>query len=96
MPVPVGNHGERKIRMKFIVSRASGGAVSKAPPFKGAVRGPQAKAWPGEYVWFIELNTLEDLIAFLNASGGALGLFSPEEGEGEEYAAIEIFDDDEE
>ena len=77
--------------MKFRVCRASEGAVSKKPPCRGAVRGPEAKAWPGEYEWFVELNSLEDLVAFLHANGGALGLFAPEEGE--EYPAIEIYDD---
>src|SRR3954452_5685512 len=67
--------------MKFLVSRASQGAVSKGPPCQGAVRGPEASAWPGEYQWFIELSTLEDLLAFLDGNGRALGLFAPEEGE---------------
>ena len=79
--------------MKFLVSRSSQGAVSKEPPCPGAIRGPEAEAWPGEYVWFIELGTLEDLLGFLQATGGALGLFTPEEGE--DYPAIEIFDEDE-
>ncbi len=78
--------------MRFQVCRASQGAVSKAPPCKGAVRGPEAKAWPGEYAWFVELSTLEELTAFLDEYGGALGLFAPEEGE--EATVIEIFDDD--
>jgi hypothetical protein len=78
--------------MRFLVSRASEGAVSKAPPCKKAVRGPEATAWPGEYQWFVELNTLEELLAFLEETGGGFGLFSPEEGE--EYPAIEVFDDD--
>jgi hypothetical protein len=80
--------------MKFQVYRASQGAVSKGPPCKGAVRGPESPAWPGEYPWLIELGTLEDLVSFLNESGGGLALFSPEEGE--EHLAIEILDDDEE
>jgi hypothetical protein len=80
--------------MKFLVSRASQGAVSKGPPCRGAVRGPEATAWPGEYEWFVELGTLEDLMALLNEAGGGLGLFAPEEGEG--HPAIEIFDDDQE
>jgi hypothetical protein len=79
--------------MTFLVYRASQGAVSKGPPCPGAVCGPEAKAWPGEYPWFIELATLEDLVAFLHANGGGLGLFAPEEGE--EHPAIEIFDEDE-
>src|SRR3712207_6891645 len=41
--------------------------------------GPEAVAWPGEYQWFIELGTLEELMALLNESGGGLGLFAPEE-----------------
>ena len=36
--------------------------------------------------------TLEELVALLNQSGGALGVFAPEEGE--EHPAIEIFDED--
>jgi hypothetical protein len=80
--------------MKFLISKTSHGSVSKEPPCPGAVRGPEAKAWPGEYQWFIELASLEDLLSFLQAMGGALGLFLPEEGE--EHPAIEIFDDDEE
>jgi hypothetical protein len=79
--------------MKFRVCRASEGAVSKRPPCKGAVRGPEAKAWPGEYEWFIELNSLEDLLKFLDANGGALGLYTSEEGENQ--PEIEIFDEDE-
>jgi hypothetical protein len=79
--------------MRFLVSRSSEGAVSKRPPCKGAVRGPEAPAWPGEYQWSLELNSLEELVAFLNANGGALGLFAPEEGE--EYPMVEIFDEEE-
>jgi hypothetical protein len=79
--------------MKFLVSRASQGAVSKGSPCQGAVRGPESAAWPGECQWYIELATLEDLLAFLDEVGGGLGLFSPEEGE--EHPAIEIFDEDE-
>ena len=80
--------------MKFLVSRASQGAVSKGPPCRGAVRGPEATAWPGEYEWFVELGTLEELMALLNETGGGLGLFAPEQAEG--HPAIEIFDDDQE
>ncbi len=80
--------------MKFLVSRASQGAVSKGPPCRGAERGPEASAWPGEYQWFIELAGLDELVAFLHDHGGALGLFAPEEGE--EQPMIEIFDEDEE
>jgi len=79
--------------MKFLVSRSSQGAVSKKPPCKRAVRGLEAEAWPGEFTWFVELNSLEELTAFLRDNGGAVGLFTPEEGE--EYPVIEIFDDDE-
>jgi hypothetical protein len=79
--------------MKFQVCRASQGAVAKAPPCQGAVRGPEAKAWPGEFAWFVELATLEELAAFLDENGGALGLFAPEGGE--EHPVIEIFDDEE-
>jgi hypothetical protein len=80
--------------MRFIVTRSSEGAVSKGPPCRGAVRGPEAPAWPGEYQWFVELSGLEDLLAFLNENGGGLGLFAPEEGE--EHPVLEIFDDEEE
>ena len=79
--------------MKFRVCRASWGSVSKQPPCKGAMRGPEAKAWPGEYEWFIEVNSLEDLMKFLQASGGAVGLYAPEEGE--DQPELEIFDEDE-
>jgi hypothetical protein len=79
--------------MRFQVCRASQGAVSKSPPCKGAVRGQESKAWPGEFAWFVELATAEELMAFLDANGGALGLFAPEESE--EAPVIEIFDDDE-
>lgn len=79
--------------MKFLVSRASQGAVSKDPPCRGAARGPESPMWPGDYSWFLEVNTLEELLAFLHANGGAVGLFAPEEGE--EHPAIEIFDEDE-
>ena len=78
--------------MKFLITRASQGAVSKAPPCRGAVRGPESPAWPGEHVWFVEVKTLEELMTLLHETGGALGLFAPEEGE--EQPAIEIFDED--
>jgi hypothetical protein len=80
--------------MKFQITRASQGPVSKEPPVKGAVRGPEASAWPGEYCWFLEINSLDELLAFLADSGGALGMFSPEPDE--ECPVIEIFDEDEE
>lgn len=79
--------------MRFLVCRASQGAVSKKPPCQGAVRGPEAPAWPGEYQWFLDVGSLDDLIAFRDANGGGLGLFTPEEGE--DYPVIEIFDEDE-
>jgi hypothetical protein len=78
--------------MKFLVSRTSQGEVSKQPPCPGAVRGPEAPAWPGEYQWFVELDSLDGLVAFLEANGGAVGLFTPEDGE--DYPVLEIFDDD--
>ena len=80
--------------MRFMVSKDSQGAISRETPCPGAVRGPEAEAWPGEYTWFLELNSLDELIALLNEQGGALGLFAPEEGEA--YPAIEIFDDQDE
>jgi hypothetical protein len=79
--------------MKFLISRASQGAVSKGPPCPGAVRGPESPAWPGEYEWYVEVNSLDALLALLNQTGGALGLFAPEEGE--QHPALEIFDEDE-
>jgi hypothetical protein len=79
--------------MKFQVTRASQGATSKGPPCQGAVRGEESAAWPGEYPWFVELKTLDELVAFLDRNGGALGLFAPEEGE--DHPVIEIFDEDE-
>jgi hypothetical protein len=84
---------ERSKPMKFQISRTSLGQVSPQAPCAGAVRGTEPTAWPGEYVWYIELRTMEDLHAFLEKNGGALGLFTPEEGE--EHPTIEIFDDDE-
>jgi hypothetical protein len=80
--------------MKFLVTRSSEGAVSKKPPCQRAVRGLEATAWPGEYEWYVELDSLEDLVAFLHANGGGLGLFAPEADE--EHPVLEIFDDDEE
>lgn len=79
--------------MKFLVSRASQGPASREPPCPGAQRGPEVPTWPGEYEWYVELHSLEELIAFLHQTGGALGLFSPEEGE--QFPTIEIFDEDE-
>ena len=80
--------------MKFLVYRSSEGAVSRHKPSAGAIRGPQAPAWPGEYFWFIELNSLEELMKFLEENDGGLGLWSPEPGE--DHPAIEIFDETEE
>jgi hypothetical protein len=79
--------------MKFLITRASQGATSPKPPCTGAVRGPESPAWPGEYQWFLELDSLEGLLAFLEDNGGGLGLFAPEEGE--DYPVLEIFDEDE-
>ena len=78
--------------MKFQIGRASQGAVSKRPPCKGAVRGQESPAWPGEYPWYVEVGSLEELITLLNDNGGAFGLYAPEEGE--EHPVIEIFDED--
>jgi hypothetical protein len=78
--------------MTFVICRASQGAVSKRPPCRGAVRGPESEAWPGEYQWTIELRSLEDLTKLLDDVGGGLGLFAPEPGE--PHPVIEIFDDD--
>ncbi len=80
--------------MRFAICRSSEGAVSATPPCHGAVRGPESPAFPGEFQWFLDLDGLETLTAFLEENGGGLGLFSPEEGE--EYPVIEIFDDEEE
>jgi hypothetical protein len=79
--------------MKFMVFRSTQGAVSDRPPCSDAIRGAESPAWPGEYSWYVDLPTLEDLLHFLEANGGALALYSPEEGE--DVPAIEIFDDDE-
>jgi hypothetical protein len=80
--------------MRFHIHRSSQGAVSKGPPCAGAIRGPEASAWPGEYQWFVELGNLEELATFLGKNGGALGLFTPEDGE--EHPVLEIFDADDE
>ena len=76
--------------MRFLVNRASIGVTSKNSPCPGALRGPESSAWPGEYQWFIDLNSLEELAAFLNENGG-LGLFAPEDGD--DYPGIEIYDE---
>lgn len=80
--------------MRFLVNRSSQGAVSKRPPCVEAIRGPESDAWPGQYQWFVELSGLEELVAFLEHNGGALGLFAPEEGEVQ--PVIEIYDDTDE
>lgn len=80
--------------MKFYIYRASEGSVSKSPPCAGAQRGPEAPAWPGEYLWYVELAKLEDLMRFMEANGGGVGVFSAEEV-GEDCPALEIFDEDE-
>jgi hypothetical protein len=79
--------------MKFLIGRSSEGAVSKHPPCPGAVRGPESTVWPGEYPWYVELTSLEELVALLERTGGALGLYTPEDDE--PCPVIEIFDDDE-
>jgi hypothetical protein len=79
--------------MRFQINRSSQGAVSKRPPCAGAIRGPEAAAWPGEFRWFVELSSLEELVRFLDDNGGGLGMWSAEEGEG--CPAIEIYDEDE-
>ena len=79
--------------MRFLICRGSEGAVSSDRPCPGAVRGPESAAWPGEYEWYVDLNSLEELLAFLDRNGGALGLYSPEEDES--HPVIELFDDDE-
>jgi hypothetical protein len=78
--------------MRFLIGRSSEGAVSRERPCAGAVRGPESAAWPGEYEWHIDLNSLEELLAFLERNGGAMGLYSPEEDES--HPVIELFDDD--
>lgn len=80
--------------MKFLVGRTSQGAFSATAPCPGATRGPEAGAWPGEYQWYIELDDLDALLAFLQEQGGALGLFTPEEGE--DHPFLEIFDEEDE
>ena len=85
------HHQSKEKPMEFMVSRTTQGAVSQDPPCRGAVRGPDSRAWPGEYQWFIELGSLEELMAFLRETGGGLGVFLPEEDE--EHPVIEIFDD---
>lgn len=79
--------------MRFLVGRASEGVLSSTRPCAGAVRGPESAAWPGEYHWFLDLKDLDELVAFLNRNGGALGLYTPDEGE--DHPVIEILDEDE-
>ncbi len=79
--------------MRFQISRSSEGSVSKTPPVAGAVCGPEAPAFPGEYVWFVEVNSLDELVHLLDEHGG-LVLWSAEEGEG--LPVIEIPDDEDE
>jgi hypothetical protein len=93
LPVSPPSPGQEKA-MRFQITRASLGAVSKDAPVRGAIRGPESSAWPGEYSWFLDMNTLDELLAFLGDSGGALGMFSPEPDE--ECPVIEVFDEDEE
>ena len=80
--------------MKFLVNRSSRGAVSEDSPCPGAVRGPESPAWPGEYEWYVEFGSLDELVKFLEANGGGLALWSPEEGE--DHPVIEILDETEE
>ena len=77
--------------MRFLVNRASQGAASKTPPCRGAVRGPEAAGWPGEYSWYVELDSLEELVTFLGENGGGLALYIPEEGD--DAPGLEILDD---
>lgn len=79
--------------MRFQVCRLSEGAVSKRPPCNGAVRGSASPAWPGEFEWFIELATLEELMALLEKTGGALSLFTPEPGEN--FPILQVLDEEE-
>jgi Uma2 family endonuclease len=58
----------------------------------GPKRELYARLGIAEYSWYLELDTLDDLLAFLEENHG-LGLFVAE-GE-EEYSTIEIFDEDE-
>jgi hypothetical protein len=62
-------------------------------PCPGAVRGPEAEAFPGEYTWFIDLETLDDLVGLLDNYGG-LVLWSADQGEG--LPVIEIDDEEDE
>ncbi len=78
--------------MRFLITRESEGEVSAKSPCPGAIRGSEATAWPGEYEWFIEVGSLEELMALLERTGGALALFAPEEGAS--APVIEILDED--
>ena len=78
--------------MRFQVTRTSQGAISKKPPCRGASRGPESPAWPGEFVWYLELKGLEELIQFLNDHEGGLALHKPEPDE--DCPVIEILDEE--
>jgi hypothetical protein len=80
--------------MRFVVSRSSQGPMSKDPPCIEAIRGPEAPAWPGEFLWYVELDSLDAVMKFVEEHGGAIGVFTAEEGE--DYPEIEIFDDTDE
>jgi hypothetical protein len=90
--VAPGSGGRRKA-MRFQVTRSSEGNVSRTPPCPEAVRGPEAAAFPGEYLWFVELNSIEDLVRLLDTHGG-LVLWSAEQGEG--FPVVEILDEEDE
>lgn len=77
--------------MRFLVSRSSQGAMSKDPPCVQAIRGPEAPAWPGEFQWYVELKSAEEIMKFVDEHGGAIGMYTAEEGE--VYPEIEIIDD---
>jgi len=79
--------------MRFQVIRSSEGSVSATPPVPGAVRGPEAPAFPGEYVWFLDVADLDALVRLLDEHGGFV-LWSADEGEG--HPVIEIPDDEDE
>jgi len=76
--------------MRFQVMHSAEGSVSKEPPVPGAVRGPEAPAFPGEFLWYLELESLDDLIRLLDQHGGLM-LWSADEGEG--HPVVEIPDE---
>ena len=78
--------------MRFQVTRTSQGAISKTPPCRGAIRGPESPAWPGEFVWYLDLKVLEELVQFLNDHEGGLALYTPEPDE--DCPVIEILDEE--